>query len=188
MFRRSLIMMTTPELRREIHRRIAAMTEEQREKETAILCDKLLRLSEPYRRIYAFAPTKSEPDLYPLYRTLWAQHKQLYFPLCHEDGVMTYGLVRDENDMEVGMFGLKGPGKSVLRATPNAIDLMLVPCAAVTRSGVRVGHGGGYYDRYLASHHCHTVCPVFTCQVVDEIHRESHDIVMHQVVVAEEVK
>lgn len=31
-------------------------------------------------------------------------------------------------------------------------DVVLVPCVAFTRSGLRLGYGGGYFDRWLADH------------------------------------
>ena len=31
-------------------------------------------------------------------------------------------------------------------------DVVLVPCLGYTRSGFRLGYGGGYYDRWLALH------------------------------------
>lgn len=31
-------------------------------------------------------------------------------------------------------------------------DVVLVPCLGYTRSGFRLGYGGGYYDRWLAAH------------------------------------
>lgn len=32
-------------------------------------------------------------------------------------------------------------------------DVLLVPCVGFTRTGWRLGYGGGYFDRYLADHH-----------------------------------
>jgi 5,10-methenyltetrahydrofolate synthetase len=31
-------------------------------------------------------------------------------------------------------------------------DVLLVPCVGFTRSGFRLGYGGGYFDRYMAAH------------------------------------
>jgi 5-formyltetrahydrofolate cyclo-ligase len=31
-------------------------------------------------------------------------------------------------------------------------DVVLVPCVGYTRSGFRLGYGGGYFDRWLADH------------------------------------
>lgn len=44
--------------------------------------------------------------------------------------------------------GLPAPG-----AGPAVIpDVVLVPCVAFTRSGYRLGYGGGFFDRWLAQH------------------------------------
>lgn len=36
--------------------------------------------------------------------------------------------------------------------TETVPDVLLVPCIGVTPSGIRLGYGGGFYDRYLAAH------------------------------------
>ena len=38
------------------------------------------------------------------------------------------------------------------RLSPAEIDLALIPCLTAAENGARLGHGGGYYDRFLAGY------------------------------------
>jgi 5-formyltetrahydrofolate cyclo-ligase len=62
-----------------------------------------------------------------------------------------------------------------------------VPGLAFTRKGLRLGRGGGYYDRYLAALPPTTlkigVC--FALQLVDAMPTEPHDQRMNAVVTEE---
>jgi 5-formyltetrahydrofolate cyclo-ligase len=65
-------------------------------------------------------------------------------------------VLRADNDLEWGVFaGALGPGRHGLSEPPGArvaleVDVMLVPALAVDGSGMRLGRGGGSYDRALA--------------------------------------
>ena len=60
--------------------------------------------------------------------------------------------------------------------------LMLVPGLAFTADGVRLGKGGGYYDRYLAAHPCIRigVCP--SACLAGWLPAEAYDIPVDEVV------
>lgn len=77
------------------------------------------------------------------------------------------------------------PGARVV--LPEEIGAIAVPGLAFTKSGHRLGRGGGYYDRYLASLPTSTmrigVC--FALQIVATLPIEPHDQPMHAVVTEE---
>jgi 5-formyltetrahydrofolate cyclo-ligase len=48
-----------------------------------------------------------------------------------------------------GKYGLVEPYADVPASEPSEIDLVVAPCFTADVHGTRLGHGGGYYDRYL---------------------------------------
>ena len=56
------------------------------------------------------------------------------------------------------------------------VDLVLVPAVAVDRTGVRLGRGGGSYDRALARTAARTVALLHDGELVDALPREPHDV------------
>jgi 5-formyltetrahydrofolate cyclo-ligase len=57
-------------------------------------------------------------------------------------------------------------------------DVVLVPCVAYTKSGHRLGYGGGYFDRWLAAHpHVTSIGVAWAaCEISDaEFAAQSHD-------------
>lgn len=75
-------------------------------------------------------------------------------------------------------FGLREPGPGALAVPIEEIGLVIVPALAYSRSGERLGRGGGFYDRFLArlSPGVVTVGLVLSCQLVDEVPAEAHDM------------
>ena len=78
-------------------------------------------------------------------------------------------------------FGLLEPAEPWLPSSAvEQADMVLVPALAVDRNGVRLGRGGGFYDRSLALCRPGTrlIAVVRDAEVVDELPSEPHDIRM----------
>jgi len=83
--------------------------------------------------------------------------------------------------LAAGPYGLLEPvGPRLGRIAVASADTVLVPALAVDRRGVRLGRGGGYYDRtlVLAARSARLVAVVRDCEVVPELPADPHDVPM----------
>ena len=81
-------------------------------------------------------------------------------------------------------FGLTEPAGAALPASALAeAEVVLVPALAVDRHGVRLGRGGGFYDRSLplCTPGTRLVAVVRDGDLVDELPHEPHDVRMTHV-------
>ncbi|MDB6071267.1 MAG: 5-formyltetrahydrofolate cyclo-ligase [Verrucomicrobiales bacterium] len=170
-------------LRTELRTCLRAMTPAQREASSASLCRKIRELPDfQHARVIAlFHPTATEPDLLPL---LESPGKVFLFPLCHADRTLTWHRVEREGSWISSAFGIPepDPARAPAWAEPR-FDLILVPGLAFSADGHRLGHGAGFYDRFLASIPASvpTVGVCFSCQIKTTLPVESHDLPVQRV-------
>lgn len=86
----------------------------------------------------------------------------------------------DEEDLEVGPFGLLQPIGDASILEP---EILLVPLVGFTGRGERLGQGGGHYDRWLADRlGATTIGLAWDCQLAETLPIEDHDQPMRAVV------
>ncbi len=100
------------------------------------------------RTLGIYWPVQGEPDLRPAYTALSEIGVQLALPVVvGQDAALKFSVWQPGDDLIKDKFGVPTP--LVCRETnPDAI---LVPCVGFTEQGFRLGYGGGFYDRTLAS-------------------------------------
>ena len=100
--------------------------------------------------VAAYVGVGSEPGTGPLLDALRAAGKRVLLPLLQPDNDLDWAVYDSPADLRPARRGLLEPTGPPLG--PDAIataDVVLVPGLAVGRDGVRLGRGGGSYDRAL---------------------------------------
>ena len=168
-------------IRRESKDAAAAMGPEARAAAGKRIAEQVLSLPSWKRAqtVMAFAAMPLEPDTAPLLEAALSEGKTLLLPRC-EDGARMRALpVRDLKSLAPGWMGIPEPPEAEEGPEP---DLILVPCVAAARDGRRLGHGAGYYDRYLEGRGAETVCLCFRSCLRDDLPACGHDVRMDRVI------
>jgi 5-formyltetrahydrofolate cyclo-ligase len=128
--------------------------------------------------IAAYYSLSSEPDTHGLVYALWKRGGYVLLPLLRADADLDWASYEGPDSLRPGPRGLAEPSEpprgmdAVARA-----DLVLVPALAVDRSGVRLGRGGGSYDRALArvAPAIPTIALLYDGELLDEVPADVHD-------------
>jgi 5-formyltetrahydrofolate cyclo-ligase len=107
--------------------------------------------------IAAYASFGTEPDTAALRRELAARGTTVLLPQVHEDGGLSF---RCED----------GAVRPI-----SAAELLLVPALAVDSSGMRLGRGGGSYDRVLAGVRVPVLALLHPGELLARVPAEPHD-------------
>ncbi|BAL92753.1 putative 5-formyltetrahydrofolate cyclo-ligase [Actinoplanes missouriensis 431] len=130
--------------------------------------------------IAAYSPVGTEPGgpgLPGLVAAALPPGGRLLLPVLLPDNDLDWA--RFDGSLDSGPRGLREPGGPRLGAGAiREADLVLVPALAVGPGGVRMGRGGGSYDRVLArlgDPGPFTVALLHDGELVDEVPAEPHD-------------
>ena len=103
--------------------------------------------------VLAFAAMPDEPDTAEILRRALADGKRLLLPRVLSRTEMDWVEITALSQLQPGAYGiLEAPASLPAFDTAHLGDgaLALIPCLAASPDGVRLGRGGGYYDRFLA--------------------------------------
>jgi 5-formyltetrahydrofolate cyclo-ligase len=150
----------TPEAKRqtrvELLARRRSLTAPQRAAAAGLVRAELLELVRRLRprRMTAYVPVGSEPGGPELPEVLWAAlppQAELLLPVLRPDLDLDWAGYAGPGSLVAAGRGMREPSGPRLGVTAIAdAELVVVPALAVDRRGLRLGRGGGSYDRALA--------------------------------------
>ena len=124
--------------------------------------------------VFIYVSVYPEIDTREIIKEAFRLKKHVAVPKIVKKGIMQARGILSLNDLVPGVYGIPEPPKGA----PEMLrpDLCVVPCLACDRHGVRLGHGGGYYDEYLSRVRYKSVCLCPASAVFDALPFEKHDV------------
>ena len=122
-------------------------------------------------------------------KRLWEMGKTVVVPKCTpKDRSMTFYKIDSYDQLETVYMDLLEPNPRLTSAvTPDAIDLLVVPGIVYSKTGFRIGYGGGYYDRFLLNYKGNTISLAFDFQVNEEVESEIFDLPVDLIITNKEM-
>lgn len=121
-----------------------------------------------------------------------ADGKRLALPKVnhHTNRLDLYWVDDMENQLAAGLWGIREPvvERCERLDNPNGVEFVLLPGVAFTRNGARLGYGGGYYDKLLASmtQRPMLVAAAFALQIVERLPQDTTDVKVEWIITEQE--
>lgn len=172
--------MNKRELRK--HIKFVELTQAYIDSASHAICQKVISSNDfqSAQSIFVFVSLKKEPQTKEIIEEAWRMHKKVYVPKCISDTEMIAVEIDSWSDLEPQTMGILEPKKS--EPISNTFDIGIIPCVSASRDGKRLGHGAGYYDRFLEKTAMKTICVCFKKCLRDDIPETEYDQRMNVVI------
>jgi len=149
------------------------LTDEEKEWASGAICDAISGLDE-FRyahSVFVYLGTLTEPNTEEIVGLALMMERTVSVPRVH-GREMDAVIISPYTNFKRNKWNILEP---VGCHKTDEIDVAVIPLVAF--DGLkRVGHGGGYYDRFLSSHDCIKIGIAFDCQRVENLQTEAFDI------------
>jgi 5-formyltetrahydrofolate cyclo-ligase len=167
-------------LRRRVLGARAGLSAEQRATAGSALRDAVLGVPEAQMAGTAavYYSIGSEPGTHGLVYALWKRGTYVLLPVLRPDLDLDWASYEGPDSLRAGPRGLTEPAEPTRGvAAVSRADLVIVPALAVDRQGIRLGRGGGSYDRALArvGPQVPTIALLYDAELLDEVPAAPHD-------------
>ncbi|USD65639.1 5-formyltetrahydrofolate cyclo-ligase [Vibrio sp. SCSIO 43136] len=143
----------------------------------------------PKLTLALYLSADGEIDTQPVIEWLWQQGHQVVLPVIHpfSQGELLFLRYSKQSVMVENRYKILEPKLDATQIIPLAqIDIIFTPLVAFDAEGNRMGMGGGYYDRTLASwstlrSNTRSIGLAHECQQVAKLPCESWDIPLDKI-------
>ena len=157
---------------------------ENRDVKERFLAENALELIGGKKSVFIYLSFSSEAKTDKLVETLLANGIKVYAPRVEGKEMVAVPLVED-GDFDLSDYGVREP---IGQAYDGEIEAAIVPLLAVDLRGVRLGYGGGYYDKFFAKHpEIFKVGYGYDFQIVDELPESETDVRLNAIVTDQRV-
>ncbi len=165
-----------------------------RESSTNVLA--MIRMLNEWRQaeeVLLYWPVRGELDVRPLIDELWKKKIRVLMPRCRPDayGQMDIACASCKEELVEGAFSIMEPDAERCPAEEKCSpDIAIIPAVCFDRQGYRLGYGGGYYDRLLATPEMKPTLKIglgYTFQLVEKLPVQPWDMAVDIVCTEEEL-
>jgi 5-formyltetrahydrofolate cyclo-ligase len=124
--------------------------------------------------ILAYVSYQQEVETHWLIEQSIQNHKAVYVPKVYEKEIQ-FHRITSLSELKTGTMGILEPDNDCICDLQEGF--MIMPGLAFDRNFNRLGYGGGFYDRFLATRSSITKAAIcFDFQLLDALETEPHDI------------
>lgn len=132
--------------------------------------------------ILVYASTNNEPDTWEFIRWLLEQDIPVALPKCGQNWQMQFFVINRMEDLQAGAHDVPEPVTNH-KALITEHTICIVPGIAFTKDGIRLGQGGGYYDRFLKNYpDLYTIGIGYDFMIQETLPCEEHDCRMSRII------
>lgn len=138
------------------------------------------------KRVALYLASDGEVSPHLFIKHCWVNNIEVYLPVLHPfcAGNLLFLRYEPSTKMTVNKYGISEPALNVQLVSPvNQLDIIYTPLVGFDNDGNRMGMGGGYYDRTLATNtSISTIGLAHDCQQVDKLSVQPWDMPLDKII------
>lgn len=125
------------------------------------------------QKIGLYYPIGSEILTQDIIQELISKGKDVFLPKVTGENI-EFRKIEDFGSLEIGNFDIMEPKEDCM--VNNNLDIIVVPTVGISPTGIRLGYGHGFYDKFLARNRTTTISLILEKQIIKNIPKSEHDI------------